>query len=244
MADPSSKPTLFLTLALAIGLIAGCDNPAADKPVAEVGEAVPTVGGDAAIADALPTPSADAPPERSPIDGDRVTFNDDTSKIGFVGSKLAGGGHDGGFNAFEGAFVIDPAAKQLKAVEVEIDMKSTWSDNEKLTSHLLNKDFFEVETYPDARFVSTEIKPAADTSKGATHDVTGNLTLHGVTKSITFPATIAVADGKVNLDSEFVLKRGDFNIVYGNAGDNVIRDEVVLKLAIEGRKPVAATPSS
>lgn len=203
--------------------MAGCSNPAANVTEATV---------------------SDAEPERAPSEsesGETVRFDGETSKIDFVGSKVALGSHDGGFQEFEGEFLLGSDGSEVQAVNVTIDMDSTWSDNNKLTGHLKNEDFFEVETYPTSEFSSTSIKPAEENRTDddqkmadATHEVTGNLTLHGVTKSITFPAKIEVNGEKVHLASEFSLKRGDFDIVYGSGvGENAIRNEVVIKLDID-----------
>jgi polyisoprenoid-binding protein YceI len=78
------------------------------------------------------------------------------------------------------------------------------------------------------------MKPGGD--KGATHTVAGNLTLHGVTKSVTFPATIAVSPGVITVESTFAINRKDFGINYAGAADNLIRDEVLLTLHVRGVK--------
>jgi polyisoprenoid-binding protein YceI len=70
---------------------------------------------------------------------------------------------------------------------------------------------------------------------GATHTVTGDLELRGVKKSITYPATIKVTGDAVSLDSEFAINRKDFRITYAGRADDLIRDEVVLRLS--GRAP-------
>ena len=62
--------------------------------------------------------------------------------------------------------------------------------------------------------------------------MTGNLTLHGVTKSIQFPAKIAVAPEAATLDSEFFINRKDFGINYPGMTNDLIRDEVVIRLAV------------
>lgn len=77
---------------------------------------------------------------------------------------------------------------------------------------------------------------AIEGEKGATHTVTGNLQLHGVTKSITFPATIVVSPGVMTVDSTFSVNRKDFGINYAGAADNLIRDEVVLTLHVRAVK--------
>ncbi len=71
---------------------------------------------------------------------------------------------------------------------MEINAGSLYSDVGKLTQHLKSPDFFGVDTYPKASFVSSKIESAVDGSN--THKITGELTLHGVKKEITFPAKI------------------------------------------------------
>jgi polyisoprenoid-binding protein YceI len=99
---------------------------------------------------------------------------------------------------------------------------------------LKTADFFDVAKYPEANFVSTTIKPGGE--NGATHTVTGNLTLHGVTKAITFPATINVTPDVATVDSSFSINRKDFGINYAGAADNLIRDDVVLTLHVRATK--------
>ena len=66
--------------------------------------------------------------------------------------------------------------------------------------------------------------------QGDGYEVTGNLELHGVTKSITFPATIVVEDGRITAEAEFFIRRTDFGILYPGKPDDLIRDEVVIRL--------------
>jgi polyisoprenoid-binding protein YceI len=110
------------------------------------------------------------------------------------------------------------------SVNVAIDTLSIWSDSDPLTGHLKSADFFDVETHPISTFESTSI-----VRDGAGYSVTGNLDLHGVTKSITFPATIEVGPEQVTVQAEFAIKRFDFNIEYKGKADDLIRDDVVIK---------------
>lgn len=194
-------------------LLTACSDPAADKPKVTATEAVP-----------IATPATT---------GERYSISNDNSKIEFVGSKVTGS-HNGSFQKFSGT--IDYAGQPEKSqVSVNIDMNSVETDTAKLTEHLKTADFFEVSKYPQATFQSTEIKAGGE--KGGTHTVTGNLQLHGVTKSITFPATINVTGDAVTVDSTFAINRKDFGINYAGAADNLIRDDVVLTLKISGTKP-------
>jgi polyisoprenoid-binding protein YceI len=166
------------------------------------------------------------------IAGEKYLITPDNSKIEFVGSKVTGS-HHGAFAKFSGA--IDYAGQPEKSqVTITIDTSSVTTDTPDLTKHLQTADFFDVAKYPQATFVSTEMKPGGD--KGATHTVAGNLTLHGVTKSVTFPATIAVSPGVITVESTFAINRKDFGINYAGAADNLIRDEVLLTLHVRGVK--------
>jgi len=160
----------------------------------------------------------------------KVYALDSGSTISFVGSKVTGS-HDGGFRQFSGEIKVD-GGKILAGSEIRIDMDSTWSDNDRLTGHLKSADFFEVETYPESTFTVTSV-----VSAGAEHTVTGNLTLHGVTKSISFPAEIQLTDEAVTLRAEFAINRKDFDIHYPGRPDDLIRDNVVIKLDVSA-KPV------
>lgn len=238
---------LLLTVSV---LTAGCADPAADVTAAKVGDAVPTVETDPVssptdpavpdaevTSDVVETAHSVAVEEPDSADALTVAFDGTTSKIDFVGSKLVGGGHDGGFKTFDGAFVLTPDEKDVASVSAKIDMNSLWSDNDNLTGHLKNEDFFEVETYPESEFVSTSIAPASAETEGATHEVTGNLTMHGTTKSITFPATVKVTEAAVSLESEFKIDRTIWGIVYGaesDVRDKVINKDVVIRLTLNG----------
>jgi len=148
------------------------------------------------------------------------------SKIGFVGSKVTGK-HDGGFKSFAGTIKVADG-KIVGSPEFKIDMKTLWADNEKLTGHLKSPDFFDVAKFPGATFTATSIEPAGDLS-----NVTGNLELHGVTKSISFPAKIEISEDAVMVNADFAINRKDFNINYPGKTDDLIRDNVALMLAIK-----------
>jgi len=148
------------------------------------------------------------------------------SSIGFVGSKVTGS-HEGGFREFSGSIHVADGKVTGSSV-IEIQMGSTWSDNDRLTGHLKSPDFFDVAQFPTARFTVTSVK-----SLGDGHEVTGNLELHGVSKSISFPANIEVSDNEVAVRAEFAINRKDFDIKYPGKPDDLIRDNVVIKLEIK-----------
>ncbi len=81
------------------------------------------------------------------------------------------------------------------------------------------------------RYRSTKIE--SNTASGATHNVTGNFDLHGIKKSITFPATITVTPDTVSVNAEFAINRKDFGLLYPGKADDLIRDGVVIRLTLK-----------
>jgi len=203
-----SRYSKQLMCALALVALFGCANPADNKT-------------EAVVADAEPTPATEAA-------GQKFIFGEG-STVGFVGSKVTGS-HDGGFKSFEGEIVLVDGDAAKSRVHVVIDATSVWSDSEKLTGHLKSPDFFDVENFPTVTFTSTAIAPEGDG-----YSFTGNLELHGVTKSITFPASVSVAEDEITAQAEFFIQRFDFDIVYPGRADDLIRDEVVLKFDLRAK---------
>ena len=165
--------------------------------------------------------------EPVPVNGGKVALSPDNTKIVFVGTHAAPKKPDprtGGFAKFKGEAAVD--GKALKSVTVDIETDSLWTEvGGRLTNHLKSADFLEVREFPTAKFVSTKIEPAADGKA----KITGNLTLHGQTKQISFPATIAVTDKGLTLASEFTIDRTNWGINYE---PNQVVKEVTLKVAI------------
>lgn len=89
----------------------------------------------------------------------------------------------GRFDRFEGTLNYDENAPEKSSIQVTVDTASVNSNHAERDKHLRNEDFLDVTRYPTATFFSTAVKP---TGKG-TADVTGKLTLHGVTREITIP---------------------------------------------------------
>ena len=203
---------LLLVILTLLVTVAACSNPASDKPRAV---------------------TSDAAPAASPaVSGERYVITQENSDIEFVGAKVTGK-HNGSFEQFSGD--INYAGQPEKSrVRITIDINSMTTDDAKLTAHLKTADFFDVAKFPQATFESTEITAGGES--GATHTIKGNLTMHGVTKSITFPAKIAVAADGITVDSTFAINRKDFGINYTGASDNLIRDDVVLTLRVRATK--------
>ena len=210
------KYTTKILLAAAL-LSVHCKSELDGKPVAKVGEAK----GDVKAATDV---KADA---KAPVPERTLKADPAASSIGFVGAKLTGD-HKGDFKKFTGEATV--AGTVPKSVRFSIDMASVTSDAADLTTHLKSKDFFGVEEFPKAVFSSTSLtQKAAGTND---YEVTGDLDLHGVKKSIVFPATITVDERGGKGTAEFKINRKDFKIEYPGKPDDLIKDEVLLKISL------------
>ena len=206
--------SISVTLLSLLLFAAACHNPAADTSKAVTSEPA-------------------KPAATQTVAGQKYAITPQNSKIEFIGSKVTGH-NNGSFEKFNGEIDYVNNDPTKSRVNITIDMSSVKADAPKLTEHLKTADFFDVAKFPQAQFVSTEIKPGGD--KGASHTVTGNLTMHGITKAISFPATIAVTPETATVDSNFAINRKDFGISFAGATNDLIRDDVVLKFTIRATK--------
>lgn len=139
----------------------------------------------------------------------------------------------GRFNTFDGEFSYDAAKPKDSKISVVIDTKSIDSNHAERDKHLRGKDFLNVAKFPEAKFESTSIKFSDDN----TAVVTGQFTLHGVTKEISFPIE-KIGEGKdpwggyrAGFSGTTSLKLADYGINY-NLGP--ASTHVEIGLHIEG----------
>ena len=202
---------LIIPFVFCLVLFSACSNPADNATKAVVSE--------------TSTPAVSVP-----IKGTALPFTAENSSIEFIGSKVTGI-ENCSFKKFSGTVDLVAGKPEQSSVRVEIDLNSVEAKVGKLTEHLKSADFFDVAKFPKATFASSEIKSGGE--KGATHTVTGTLDLHGFKKTLTFPATIKVEADVVSVASEFAVNRKDFGLVYPGKADDLIRDEVLLKLSVK-----------
>lgn len=198
----------FVAPLLAVALVACVDDVGEGKVKAEITEA-PAATEAAPAAAAVKTLKVD--PSRS--------------KLGALGAKITAK-HPITFHDYTGEVGL-AADGSVASVTFVAQMATLTSDAERLTSHLKNEDFFHVERFPTAEFASTAIVAGSDAA-GATHTVTGDLTIRGQTKRVSFPATIATTSDGVTAKTEFVIDRKDFGVVYPGKPDDLVQDNVVL----------------
>jgi len=207
-----SRPLTALSL-FAIAAAACAKDPTAGKEAAAVAEAKAV--------------------KAVPSSAESLAVSPAASKIGFVGAKVTAQ-HIGEFKDFTGTISMVSGKIEGGQVEFEVKPGSVVVDGglPRLEGHLKSADFFEVEKHPTARFVSTEIKAGSDAA-GMTHTVTGNLTMRGTTRSVTFPARIEVGDEAVEAKTEFGINRKDFGIEYPGKPDDLIKENVLIQVDLK-----------
>lgn len=166
------------------------------------------------------------------------TYKVDTeeSTLGWVGKKVTGkhygvvniksGSIDYSENKLSGNFTIDMTS--IEAQDLQGEYKT------KLENHLKSDDFFSVEKNPTS---SLKVNKAESLGNGK-YNITGDLTIKGVTNPITFPATVTVIDGVLRADANITFDRSKWNVKYGSGsffeglGDKMIYDDVSMSLSL------------
>ncbi|WP_370001233.1 YceI family protein [Winogradskyella sp.] len=167
----------------------------------------------------------------------------DQSTIEWKGFKPTGT-HTGTISIKEGAVEVNNGA--IESGNFTIDMNSIVvtdipvekEGNAKLTGHLKSADFFDAETYPNAKFEVTGLK----TVDGKTM-LSGNLTMKETTNNISIPVTTSMDGDTMTLTSEtFTIDRSKWNVKYGSKsffddlGDSFINDDIELKVNLVAKK--------
>jgi polyisoprenoid-binding protein YceI len=152
------------------------------------------------------------------------------SSVNFRASHIGISALWGRFNDLTGHFTYDPANVAASSIMVDIDPASLDTNHEARDTHLKTSDYLDVEKFPTAGFVSTSITDKGDGKFG----VTGNFTLHGVTKEISFDA-VRTGEGESPFGDYRAGFEGQLVIDLADYGINVApKSELSLWLAIEG----------
>lgn len=147
----------------------------------------------------------------------------------------------GSFHSFEAQIAADPDDLTTADIAVQIDLSSVDTRNGDRDGHLKSADFFDVENHPKLLFKATKIVSKGD----GDYDVTGDVTLHGVTRSETFAVTFEGAgkdpwgNEKAGFSATGSLKRSDYGLTYNavlETGGVLIGDEVKISIEIEASK--------
>jgi polyisoprenoid-binding protein YceI len=149
-------------------------------------------------------------------------------------------------NQVTGTFDFDPKNPAKSAIDVQLPMSSLSTGVPRLDSHLASADFFDVANFPNASFKSNAVKVLGKDRLS----VSGDLTIHGVTRPVVFEVNI-VGQGEhparktpaVGLDASTTIKRSDFGV---GGFPQAVADEVRLHINMEAAqpKPLEAAPAA
>lgn len=172
-----------------------------------------------AVATGITMSAAQAAPQKFTLETPHTQIVFSVNHLGFSNSY-------GKFTGYTGTIVFDPAAPATSSVDVTIDAKSVDLNDAKWNEHVKSADILDTEKFPTITFKSTKI----DVTGEKTANITGDLTIHGVTKPVVL-ATVFNKLDKHPMKGEVVagfsattkFKRSDFGVSYGlpNVGDDM-----------------------
>lgn len=175
-----------------------------------------------------------------PASAETYTIDAGHSEVGFKIRHLVSNVR-GRFNNFSGTINMDPKNIQASSVELRIKADSIDTNQADRDKHLRAEDFFFVEKYPEITFKSDSVKPVGKNK----YNVTGTLTMRGVSKKVTLPVTFTgeVKDPwgntKAGFETATTLDRKDYGIVWNKAVDNggvILGDDVEIEINLETQK--------
>jgi len=171
--------------------------------------------------------------ERYEIDGSHTHVGFEINHLGFSTTY-------GRFNDVSGTIMLDAENPEASSVEVRIVTASLDTAHEERDKHVKGADFLNVEEFPEITFKSTKIERTGET----TGKLTGDLTMHGVTKPVTLEAALnkmgaypMAEEGQeilaAGFDAKGTLKRSDFGM---GAYVPMVSDEIEISISLEAQK--------
>lgn len=152
----------------------------------------------------------------------------------------------GTFTGVKGTISFDPQNVQASGIQAEIDVSSVNTGDANRDTHLKSADFFDVAQYPTMTFVSTQVEKIGDSE----YRVTGNLTLHGVTKPVVLTIDEVADEAKdpwgnvrIAAAAKGKINRKDFGLNWSAAletGGVLVGDEVNMEFDVQAIKQSAA----
>jgi polyisoprenoid-binding protein YceI len=163
------------------------------------------------------------------------------TRIGFVARHAMVTKVRGAFNEFTGTAVLDGANPGNSTVQVTIQAASIDTRNAQRDGHLRGNDFLAMEEYPQITFVSTGVRQSGE----STFEVTGDLTIKGVTNEITIPfefegaAKDPFGNERVGFEGSVAINRKDYGVTWNAAlegGGVLVSDKVTLEFEVSAVK--------
>lgn len=242
-----NQNTIYIIIGVVVIILVGmwavnrADAPANDEMATSTASTTPLAATSVTIGSTPePTVPVASRPRGDFADGNYV-LSTDASVVGWIGRKPRVFGYEdtGTLKLSGGSIVV--ADGHIVSGDFTIDMATLTTDStsntrtpaDRLTEHLKSDDFFAVETYPTVTFKIRNVINGV---------VSGDLTVKGITKTISFPATISADGDTLSAKAAITLNRAQWDIRYGsgsffeNLGDNLIADEVSITLDLVASK--------
>ena len=169
------------------------------------------------------------------------TIDASHTRIGFVARHAMITKVRGAFNEFDGTAVVDGADLSRSTAALTIKAASIDTRNEQRDGHLRSNDFLAMDEFPEITFTSTGVRQTGATSL----ELTGDLTIKGVTKSVTVPfefegvATDPFGNVRAGFEGSVTISRSDYGITWNAAletGGVLVSDKIVLELEVSAIK--------
>ncbi|MGE3919200.1 MAG: YceI family protein [Hyphomicrobiaceae bacterium] len=174
--------------------------------------------------------------------GGDYTLDPTHANVGFMVSHLGMSAYPGRFDSVTGSLTFNNADLVKSTLSVTIDAASVNVVSKKLTDHLQNSDFFDVKKYPEITFKSTKVEKIDD----KTGRVTGDLSLHGVTKPVTLDVTFnggtrnpMSSESILGFSARGEINRSDFGMTYI---PKFVGDRVAIVIEAEFVQPKSKRP--
>ena len=174
----------------------------------------------------------------------QYTIDPSHSRIGFVARHAMVTKVRGSFNEFEGGGYFDANDPSKSRLDLTVKAASIDTRNPDRDAHLRSNDFFDMENYPEIRFVSTSVEPVDAT----TYRVTGDLTMKGVTRPVTLDveytgsAVDPFGNTRVGFEGSVTVDRKDWGVNWNaalEAGGMLVSEKVVLEFEVSAIKNAA-----
>jgi polyisoprenoid-binding protein YceI len=169
------------------------------------------------------------------------TLDPSHTRIGFVARHAMVTKVRGAFNEFVGTAVVDGSDLSNSKVNLTVQAASIDTRNEQRDGHLRSNDFLALDEYPQITFASTDVRQSGTTS----FDLTGDLTIKGVTNSVTIPfefegaATDPFGNARAGFEGSVTINRKDYGITWNAAletGGVLVGDKIVLEFDVSAIK--------
>jgi len=186
------------------------------------------------------TTASTAPTDISQLSGS-YTLDPAHTEIGFVARHAMVTKVRGRFDRFEGTGVVDASDLSRSTVTLTIDATSIDTRNEQRDAHLRSNDFLSMEEFPTITFTSTAVEQTGPT----TVNLTGDLTIKGITHPVTVPfefqgaATDPFGNLRVGFEGTTVINRKDWNVSWNaplEAGGVLVSEKVTLQFELSAIK--------